>query len=112
MGRPTKRKVASRQNGAAQSNSKPVKGKKRAKKKSPPQKLVPVLGLGYARIDGRVQEYVRILMLPPTPKGAVRAFEESAVRHCMVREKARALRRFTRGERATELRRESAAARQ
>ena len=86
MGRPTKQKVASRLNGAAQ--SKPAKGKKRAKKKIPPRKLIPVLRRSFDYIDKREIGYVYFgKMLPPTKKGYVWTDEVHAVRFCMVRER-------------------------
>ena len=85
MGRPTKAKAASRLNGAT--ISKPIKRNKRTKKKSTPEKRVPVLGLSSDYIDKREKHYVKFTMLPTPKKGCAWAFEVSAVHFCMMREK-------------------------
>ena len=80
MGRPKNSTIASRKNGGRK--SKPIK----KRKPKPAKKRIPVLVLD-ARCDDKGRHVpgpliAKIEMLPPTPKGSLRAAEVAATAHC------------------------------
>ena len=85
MGRPKASTLASRKNGGRSSKA----GKKR--KSTSAKKRIPVLMLD-VRCDDKGRHlpggyFTKIEMLPPTPKGALRAAEVSATTYCFRKER-------------------------